>query len=502
MDAMQKKTQCYNIEQLGRIPKEREDGTMRILVCQIGGCASVEMREIKISATERLIRKYDINLCLFMELNYNWAKVNSSANLASWFMEDERKTRCIVAHNTKEDDTLFGKHQSGGTGMLCQHQYLQYAQQPIANPRGLGRWCSWPFFCNPTHITRIVVAYCPCASKTEGLKTVYQQHMRYIQSRRLPLTPIDLFDHNLCKQVKEWRGRGKRVLIMMDINNHPLQNKFYTILQEQNTELEEFTHKCWGPNKPCTHHLGKTPIDGGYKTPEVKIVNLAMLTFAESPGGHRSFVLDVSTGSLLGVYRYKVCRPVSRRLVTSQESSVKRYNKIIREQFNIHRIKDQMNAVDNMTRYCGYPYPRWLCSMIIKLYKQMTEIRLHAEKKCREILRPANNFSPTIQMWYDRIHAYLQLIRMKEGKTSNMGNILQFARRQHINSPEGLRIEELKDGLQYARIQKADLRKQARGLRKVHLWDFLMDSLEKKQKNTRQPLSRQSIEKRVKECGT
>jgi hypothetical protein len=153
--------------------------------------------------------------------------------------------------------------------------------------------------------------------------------MQYIQLRGLPFNPVDLFDHNLCKQVKEWRGRGKRVLIMMDINNHPLQNKFYTKLQEQNTELEEFTHKCWGPNEPYTHHSGKTPINGGYKTLEVKIVNLAMLTFAESPGDHQSFVLDVSTQSLLGVYRYKVCRPVSCRLVTSQVSSVKRYNKII-----------------------------------------------------------------------------------------------------------------------------------------------------------------------------
>ncbi len=43
-------------------------------------------------------------------------------------------------------------------------------------------------------------------------------------------------------------------------------------------------------------------------------------------------------------------------------------------------------------------------------------------------------------------------------------------------------MEELQDRLQYARIQKVDLRKQAKGLRKVHLWDCLVDSLEKKQK--------------------
>jgi hypothetical protein len=191
-----------------------------------------------------------------------------------------------------------------------------------------------------------------------------------------------------------------------------------------------------------------------------------MLTFAESPGDHRSFVLDISTKTLLGVYRYNVCRPVSCRLVTSQESSVKTYNEIIREQFQIHCIEEQMDAVDRMRRYCRYPSPPWLRTMILKLYNQMMEIRVHAKKKCRKILRPDGNFSPTIKIWYNRIHAYLQLIRMKEGKTNNTANILCFAWHQHINNTDGLRMEELKDGLQYPRICQADLRKQAKGLQK------------------------------------
>jgi hypothetical protein len=68
-------------------------------------------------------------------------------------------------------------------------------------------------------------------------------------------------------------------------------------------------------------------------------------------------------------------------------------------------------------------------------------------------------------MWYDRIHAYLQLIRIKEGKTKTTANILRFACRQHINAPEELTLGELKDGLQFAQIRKADLRRQAKGLR-------------------------------------
>jgi hypothetical protein len=177
----------------------------------MGGCASMEAREFKIAATEKLIRKYDINLCLFIELNFNWTKVNSSANLALWFCKEEREMHCITAHNTQEFDKLFGKHQPGGTGMVCRHKFLKYKRKPFAYPRGLSRWCAWPFFCNPSHVTRIVVAYRICACKVEGLKTVYQQHVQYIQARGLKYNPVELFDHDLSKQIKEWRTQEKKM---------------------------------------------------------------------------------------------------------------------------------------------------------------------------------------------------------------------------------------------------------------------------------------------------
>ena len=161
MAAMQKKIERYNVAQLGDLPQEQEDGTMRILVCQMGGCASLETREITIEAPEQLIKKYNVNLCLFMELSFNWFKVSSMANLASWFQNKEKETRCITAHSNKENDIVFGKHQPRGTGMLCRHEYLQYARNASKDPRGLGWWCSWLFYCNPMHVTRSVVAYRP-----------------------------------------------------------------------------------------------------------------------------------------------------------------------------------------------------------------------------------------------------------------------------------------------------------------------------------------------------
>ncbi len=111
------------------------------------------------------------------------------------------------------------------------------------------------------------------------------------------------------------------------------------------------------------------------------------------------------------------------------------------------------------------------------------EIKIHAEKNCIKLLQPDDDFSPTIQMWYDRIHAYLQLIWMKEGKMNNTRNILRYARQQHINKPEELTMEKLQDVLQFAWIREADIQKQAKRLRKVHPQNCLINAMEKKQKS-------------------
>ncbi len=267
----------------------------------------------------------------------------------------------------------------------------------------------------------------------------------------------------------------------MDANEHILKGKFNKVLTSAGLNMEEFTHKCWGPNQPYTHINGSIPINGGYKSSEIEVMSICMLPFLDCLGDHLAFIINVSTRSLLGKFCYKICCPVSCRLITSQQSLVDKYNRIVWEQFAWHRIVERLDAVDKMTRYCGFPSPNFLQPMIIKLYQQMKEIRVHVEKKCRKVLRPKCNYSSTVQMWYDRIHAYLQLIHMKEEKTKNNGNIVRFVACTHIQDPGNLTMEELKDGLWFCRIRKAELRQQAKGLQRVHLCDCLIDAQTKKQ---------------------
>jgi hypothetical protein len=85
-------------------------------------------------------------------------------------------------------------------------------------------------------MTRIVVAYRPCARKVKGLKIVYQQQVRYIQSRELQMDTVTLFDSDLSNQIKEW-STGKRIVLVIDVKSHPLHNDLYQQLQECRTDM-------------------------------------------------------------------------------------------------------------------------------------------------------------------------------------------------------------------------------------------------------------------------
>ncbi len=291
-----------------------------------------------------------------------------------------------------------------------------------------------------------------------------------------------MFDTALVMQIKEWREAGKQVVLLMDVNDNPLHNPLYKKLKQMGTEMQEFTHKCWGSKAPHTHARGTRTIDGGYKSPEVEIMNISMRTFTKSPGDHRSIMLDITSRSLLRKFTPKIIRPVRRRLVNLQPKAVRTINRITHKQFRIHMIAKQMDTVDKLTQECGYPAPKWLRTKILQLYNQITEIKLHAETNCRKIRTPDSKFSPAVKMWYDHIHSYLQLIWMREGKIKNKRNVLQFARRNQILEAEKLRMEEMKDGLQLVRLRKTDLRKEAAGLRQAHLRECLLEAQLKKDK--------------------
>jgi hypothetical protein len=110
-----------------------------------------------------------------------------------------------------------------------------------------------------------VVAYWTGKGKSNGLRTIYQQQIWYMQLHNIMGTPQKIFDKDLMHQCNLWRKSGERIILLMDANKHVLTGKFNRAITRARLNLEEFTHKCWGARQPYTHISGKIPINGGYK---------------------------------------------------------------------------------------------------------------------------------------------------------------------------------------------------------------------------------------------
>lgn len=471
---LEKKFQKFNVPMVGSMPIERPDGVFRVMYCQLNSCSGKEVREVKTSEVMALQRRYQINAMCLNELGFNWSAVEASRNLSSWF-EDERETRCVAAHNTC-DPSFISKHQQGGTGIVVMHEFLQYARNSSKDFRGMGRWCSFAFWVNPKHKFRLIVAYNVCKGKPKGLKTVYQQQLRAMQDAGLSGSPRSLFEKDFVRQCKQWRKEGDRLFLFVDANEHVTKGRLFSLLGQDGIEIEEASNRYWGRTPPHTFINGTDPIDGVGKSKEVEIVNFAMLPFSQSPGDHRTFIVDISTRSMIGKFQYKIQRPVSRRLVTSNVRCTREYKRLVEIQFELHRIPDRMQALENLTQMVGRPTPEWLEVMMQKIHKQIEEIQTHGEAKCRKILTPASDYSPRLTFWYDRRHAYMWLLRIQTmpQKNHNRSHAFRFARRCKIDDPHGLTVEQLKEGLVVTSQRIRTLRSQAKGLRKVHLRDCLL----------------------------
>ena len=137
----------------------------------------------------------------------------------------------------------------------------------------------------------------------------------------------------------------------------------------------------------------------------------------------------------------------------------------------------------NIAEKPGAPVPGWLKKMTLAIHEEMDEIRLHDEHNCRKIYTPESPFSSEFQAWYDRIHAYLALIKLLEDSTNrNADNTFRFARRKGIENPKSLSLRDIKQGLQFCRMRQIEARRKAHPLREDHLLDCLRTAIKQNKK--------------------
>jgi len=178
-------------------------------------------------------------------------------------------------------------------------ELVRYMKQKGDDFRGLGRWCSTLFYSDPAHRTRVVAAYNVGRQSPKGLKTIYQQQVRHIQTHGLNTSPARLFLTDFLAQLQVWQRQGDRLLIFMDMNEHVLRGTVARYLLKMG--LVEATHQHWGPDEPHTFIGGVDPINGVWHTPDLEVSALVQLSFHEGLGDHRTVLVDITTQSAIGI---------------------------------------------------------------------------------------------------------------------------------------------------------------------------------------------------------
>ena len=440
------------------------------MYCQINSFSAGATREMKIKKVLALIDKYEVDGVVFCESGINWSVGPSSRDLKSYFDPFmERECRAVSAHNIH--GPRISPFQQGGVSILLTHTLLQYARRNTSDFRNLGRWTSWTMAHNPEHRTRIVVAYNPGHFRA-GVKTVYQQHMTYIHRHRLQTTPYTLFLTDLVQQLTTWIAAGDRILLFIDANEQVTNGPIFRALTDIN--MKELTHKFWQPGIiPHTHISGTKAIDGIFATHELEITGLLELSFDESVGDHRTMIVETTTVSTIGRFQGNIVRPTSRRLTTKQPRVMEAYNSRLEEQYKSHRIQERLDHLLSQTTATERRViDQQLTDKILSIHDEMDEYKTNAESKCRKITKPSLSYSPTTTFWYDQIHAYRTLIRIKTGAAgpgTDVSRAIRTALRKKIPTPRLLTVAQCWDGIKAARLhQKVILDKTANSERRKY----------------------------------
>lgn len=115
-----------------------------------------------------------------------------------------------------------------------------------------------------------------------------------------------------------------------------------------------------------------------------------------------------------------------------------------------------------------------------KCFEEIKQYRIGAEHTCRKILKPYSSFSLPIKYWYNRIHTFRDLIKLRVGNNPRMGKsrILRSARRLHILDAAHLSIDNCREGIRLSILQQKEVRRHDAAHQSQHLGNCLQSAMD------------------------
>lgn len=328
----------------------------------------------------------------------------------------------------------------GGTAHFLSHEMCLRQINSGQDETGLGRWV-WTLLQGRQGIqVRIISGYRPIEDKSNRPHTVYSQHEYYyraIDQSNGYRNPRKSFFEDLDNSIKSWMEAGDQIILGLDANEDIHSRNLQQWIESWGlVDALHRHHPHHLRTATCNKNSNNVPIDGIFISPGLHIQAAGMTGFGElyADSDHRLLWVDIHMESLFGCLPPTPDKRPENSLPIRDPRAMKKYNKYVKQQFEIHKIAEKTFALEVKASEGEFSiedriqYNNILCIQ--------NDIRRRARKRCRRFYTSQIMYTEELGSLYRRRKLW-KLIKLKR---SNVRVDLRTIRRlmQQVNEPMAL----------------------------------------------------------------
>ena len=395
---------------VGYVPEVKDDRVCRF-VFENYNSLSFWHSQHKIHHLNKLLRQFDADCALGVELQVQWDMADTNLRLDKLLMPGQQK-RVAVGYNRHE---AFSRSQHGGVSLATFDRLSQFVMESGSDPHGLGRWV-WMKISSGSLVTIVVVAYLPCKSKAAATsakqrrETVYNQQGRYFRSIGDVRCPRAIFVDHIGQQLAQWKQQGYQILLFADANSNVYDGILAVELQREEIRMVDVCEAALGHKSPNSHASGTLPITGVFATSDLAAQHVFQSSHGFGLGDHRVFVVDIDLAQLLGSEYSQLVRLPGRKLQAKRYRVRKAYNKSLRDNIRRHKLTEKYHQLYQSHQSMS---PQEISQRINQLDREKSELMKCAESKCKRKCAGKLPNSPKVSYWCKRLRLFDRIRKHK-----------------------------------------------------------------------------------------
>ena len=440
-----------SIETYGDKLSLKEENTFRLLFENVNGlppdmgyCHS----SWKYKRLRNIISRLQVDAISLAETQINPAVVSSTFSMRNKIFQ-QKESVSILTNNQNEH---LGMRQQGGifTGITGSTSTVAIASG--SDHTGLGRW-NWIQLKGQSSSTYIITAY-QCVESRTTVGTVFMQRERYLKKHNMSLCPRKHFIQDLVQFITRILEENNKVILSADINEHVIDGVLSRELK--NLGMVEAHVKKFNLPGPASHITGRLPIDGVWVSNDVTPTVVSVFPHKFGVGDHRVILVDFNLDQLIQ-RNVRICTPTMRRLICENKRSVDTYNQLAMNLLTSNKILQRLENLEGL--FGSMDMDRW-CVKLNRIDEQVTDILLHAEKRCRKLRTGEVEYSPEVSEAAEKWYAWRLALKTKQGTHTNTRELQRLANKWNIDLNHQENIWSLKMNVERSRREYLELKAQ------------------------------------------